>query len=87
MWKDVSSKGDSTNNFITGFVATITITRITSFALFLKREMTQDNRETKRKVVVTYRLRKQYKPRDDLFLHQTAYLYSKIWNTRNTLSY
>jgi len=78
MSKDVSSKGYSTNNFITGFVATISITRKTSFALFLKREMTQDNRETKRKVVVTYRLRKQYKPRDDLFLHQTAYLYSKI---------
>ena len=68
------------------FWATITITRITSFSLVFKKKR-RDLRiieKRKREVVVTYRLRKQYKPRDDLFLHQTAYLYSKIWNRRNT---
>lgn len=58
------------------------------FSIFLKKR--SDLRiieKRKREVVVTYRLRKQYKPRDDLFLHQTAYLYSKIWNTRNIFLY
>ena len=60
-------------------ITTTTIIRITSFTLcFNKEKRSQDNRETKPKVVATYRLRKQYKPRDDLSLHQTAYLYSKI---------